>query len=351
MNKVSRVSALAAALCIGSATAQAQRINVQVNNNPVSFRDTQPQEVGGRVMVPLRGVLEQMGAFVEWNPVTRTVMATRGSTNIQLPLGSRIATVDGRSVTLDVPAMSISGRTMVPLRFVGESLGAYVTWLPASRTVAISTDGQPIASAFPAQPRAYRNQNRAFRRNAALLTLNSGTVIPAELDQPLSSKANRSGDRFSATVRSGEDDAGLPAGTKIHGVVRAVTPASGGNPGVLDVDFNRITMPDGQTKAMSGQLISLDGRTVERDSSGRLVAKDRRNADRLKWVGIGAGAGAILGVLTKGNTITNVLLGAGLGYLYNELANQRVGDVELGAGTDFGVMLDQSLSVRARNLD
>ena len=42
---------------------------------------------------------------------------------------------------------------------------------------------------------------------------------------------------------------------------------------------------------------SLDGRTVQRDSNGRLVAKDRRSADRLKWVGIGAGAGAILGAM------------------------------------------------------
>ena len=44
------------------------------------------------------------------------------------------------------------------------------------------------------------------------------------------------------------------------------------------------------------------------------------------------------------------LLGAGLGYLYNELSNQRIGDVELGAGTDFGVMLNQPVSLRVRSL-
>jgi len=350
VKKVSRISALSAALCMSVMAAQAQRINVQVNNTPVHFRDTQPQEVKGRVMVPLRGVLEQMGAYVDWDPATRTVVANRDSTDIRLPLGSRTAFVNGKSVTLDVPAMSINGRTMVPLRFVGESLGAYVTWLPSSRTVAISTDGRPVASAFPAQPRVTQVQNRAYRRNARLITINSGTVIPAELDEPLSSKTNRTGDRFTATIKS--DEVGdLPVGTKVQGVIRSAIPASGKDPGVLDVDFTRIILPGGEARVMTGSLISLDGRTVSRDSNGRLVAKDRRAADRLKWVGIGAGAGVILGALTKGNTITNVLLGAGLGYLYNELSNQRVGDVELKAGTDFGVMLDKPLSIRASALD
>jgi len=345
--KVARISALAAAICMSAVAAQAQRINVQVNNTPVHFRDTQPQEVKGRVMVPLRGVLEQMGAYVDWDAATRTVIANRDSTDIRLPLGSRTASVNGKSVTLDVPAMSINGRTMVPLRFVGESLGAYVTWMPSSRTVAISTDGKPVVSAFPAQP---ANQARAYRRNARLITLNSGTVIPAELDEPLSSKTNRTGDRFTATIKS--DEVGeLPVGTKVQGIVRSAIAASGKDPGVLDVDFTRIILPGGEARTMNGSLISLDGRTVSRDSNGRLVAKDRRAADRLKWVGIGAGAGVILGALTKGNTITNVLLGAGLGYLYNELSNQRVGDVELKAGTDFGVMLDKPLSVRASSLE
>ncbi len=341
MNKVLRLSAVVAVMCIGAGAAQAQRINVQVDGNPVSFRGTQPQKVRGRVMVPLRGVLEKMGANVDWDASTRTVIATRGDTNIQLPLGSRTATVNDRAVTLDVPAMSIRGRTMVPLRFVGESLGAYVTWVPNSRTVAISTDGRPIAVA----------QNRPFRRAAAAMTFNAGTVIPVELDQPLSSRANREGDRFTATVKTGSDDGGLPAGTRIHGVVTEATPASGGKPGIIDVDFNRITFPGSATRAMKGSLTSLDSGTVERDASGKLIAKNRRGADRLKWVGVGAGAGAIIAVLTKGNAITNVLLGAGLGYLYNELSNQKVGDVELKAGTDFGVMLDSSLRVRAQDLD
>ena len=295
MNRSIVLTATAAVLGLGS-VANAQGINVQVNNSLVDFRGTQPQEVNGRVMVPLRGVLEKMGAFVEWNAATRTVIATRNDTNISLPLGSRIANVNGRSVQLDVPAMSLAGRTMVPLRFVGESLGAYVTWLPASRTVAISTDGQPVVAV---NPPSQVNQGRAFRRAGALVTLNEGTVIPAELDTAVSSKSSRRGDTFRSTVRSGEDDAGLPEGTKIEGVISQVTPASSGNPGVLDVDFTRIILPGGQTRAIEGSLISLDRETVQRDASGRLVARDRRAADRLKWVGIGAGAGAIISVLTR----------------------------------------------------
>ena len=106
----------------------AQGITVTVNGEPVRFAGIGPQQVQGRVMVPLRGVLEKLGAYVDWVPSTRTVVATRGDLDIQLPLGGRTARVNGRSVSLDVPAMSMAGSTMVPLRFVGETLGATVRW-------------------------------------------------------------------------------------------------------------------------------------------------------------------------------------------------------------------------------
>ena len=82
----------------------AQSVNVAINGAPVRFTGTQPMVVRGRVLVPLRGVLEQMGAFVGWDPVTRTVLAQKSGTDVQLPIGSRAATVNGRTVTLDVPA-------------------------------------------------------------------------------------------------------------------------------------------------------------------------------------------------------------------------------------------------------
>ncbi len=122
------------------APVQAQTIRVIVDGSPVFF-DQPPVSIGGRVLVPVRGVFERMGATVQWNPMTNTVLAVRGTTQIQLMIGSRQAYVNGVLVTLDVPAMVINGRTLVPLRFISESLGATVDWDEASRTVLITSSG------------------------------------------------------------------------------------------------------------------------------------------------------------------------------------------------------------------
>jgi hypothetical protein len=117
----------------------AQKIAVAVNGQTVRFDGTQPQEVNGRVMVPLRGVLEQLGAKVLWDPELRTATAMRENRVIRLKVDSATAEVDGRPITLDVPAMLMTGRVMVPLRFMAESLGGAVTWDAEQRMVRVAT--------------------------------------------------------------------------------------------------------------------------------------------------------------------------------------------------------------------
>ena len=134
---------------IPTAPAQAQTVRVIVDGSPVFF-DQPPVVIGGRTLIPLRGVFEQMGATVQWNPVNDTVLAMRGTTQVQLTIGSRSAWVNGQQVALDVPPMIINGRTLVPLRFIGESLGANVQWLVATRTVLITS---PVSQPPQAPPR------------------------------------------------------------------------------------------------------------------------------------------------------------------------------------------------------
>lgn len=126
-----------------SSQAMIQSIAVHVNGETVPFSDARPQRVNGRVLVPLRGVLEQIGADISWNEATQTVKARMGEREIELQLGSRTAQVDGRSVTLAVPAMRIGGSTMVPLRFIGEALGVRVDWNEATQVVDIGTNRSP----------------------------------------------------------------------------------------------------------------------------------------------------------------------------------------------------------------
>lgn len=114
-----------------------QQITVDVNGQPVSFQYAQPMMYGDRVMVPLRGVFEQLGAAVDWNPTDRSVVATKGDMRVVLHIGDHYANVNGQQVQLDTPPMITAGSTMVPLRFLSESLGANVDWNAGTDTVAI----------------------------------------------------------------------------------------------------------------------------------------------------------------------------------------------------------------------
>jgi hypothetical protein len=124
---------------VGSAIAQNGNISVYVDGNPVAFNGVGPQEVNGRVLVPLRGVLEKLGAYVGWDPAGQMVTAQRGDTSIDLRIGSREARVNNQPVALDVPAEIYRGSTMVPLRFVSEALGADVRWDATQYAVMIDT--------------------------------------------------------------------------------------------------------------------------------------------------------------------------------------------------------------------
>src|SRR5579871_3122535 len=95
---------LAIGLMLVTTLANAQQIGVIVNDQPVQFRGIGPQQIEGRVLVPVRGVLEKIGADVQWIPQTQTVVAGNGQIDITLKIGDRHATVNSRDVTLDVPA-------------------------------------------------------------------------------------------------------------------------------------------------------------------------------------------------------------------------------------------------------
>ena len=231
---------------------------------------------------------------------------------------------------------------MVPLRFVSEALGANVAWRSNTQTVMIDSPGTFRAYRRPRtyDERTYGNETTRSSR----IVLPAEMVIPVRLDDRLRSDDNVSGDRFTATIESGRDDAGLPSGTKFEGVIREAIPSRNGKPGVLDVEFRRIILPDGTSRNVKASLTSLDGKYVDRDSSGRLQAKGKSGNERLKWVGIGAGAGLLIGTLTKGNQLLDTILGAGAGYLYNEYANKGGRNVDLKAGTELGVRVDQRVA-------
>jgi len=136
------VSCLGVGLLIAAAGSQASAqsiIKVFVDGDKVHFNEVGPQQMDGRIMVPVRGVLEKLGANVDWAPETQRVNCNNGDIDIVLHIGDKMAKVNGKVVQLDVAAQTIGGHTMVPLRFLSESLGAQVRWDGDERTVFIMT--------------------------------------------------------------------------------------------------------------------------------------------------------------------------------------------------------------------
>ena len=92
-----------------------------------------------RLLVPMRAIFEALDAEVHWNANTKTVTATKGSTDISLPVGGKVATVNGKWSIMDVNTQLKDGVTMVPLRFVSEALGADVYYDADIYTAVITT--------------------------------------------------------------------------------------------------------------------------------------------------------------------------------------------------------------------
>jgi len=140
MTRVSGVVALTVlilAVFIQPTQAQLKAIRVFVNGAALRF-DVAPTVVGGRTLVPLRAIFEALGAEVTWNQETQSATASWDGGTLELPVGKAVARLGGQERSLDVPAQLIGGRTMVPLRFIGEALGAQVGWYGQSSVITIN---------------------------------------------------------------------------------------------------------------------------------------------------------------------------------------------------------------------
>ena len=129
---------------LGASVASANRLVVIVDGKPVKFpENAQPRVQGGRVMVPMRGIFEALGATLTYDPTTRTVQAQRGNEGVELTFGSKIAKKNGAEILLDTPPMIISNVTYVPMRFIAESLGAKLAYDKANMKLEIATSPAP----------------------------------------------------------------------------------------------------------------------------------------------------------------------------------------------------------------
>jgi hypothetical protein len=100
-------------------------------------RGTTPKILNGRTVVPIRAIIESMGGSVGWEDATRKITLGAGGHSVAMWLGSTAIDVDGRELEIDVAPEAINDRTMVPVRFVAENVGAEIEWINATRQIVI----------------------------------------------------------------------------------------------------------------------------------------------------------------------------------------------------------------------
>jgi hypothetical protein len=112
-------------------------IKVLINGKELAS-DMPPIIRNNRTLVPFRATFEALGMSVDWDNSTKTITgSTVDGITITLKLGSKVADVSGTTVKLETPPVIVGGRTLVPLRFIAESLGADVRWDKVTKTVII----------------------------------------------------------------------------------------------------------------------------------------------------------------------------------------------------------------------
>ncbi len=130
------VCALCLTTAFGASALTEMKITVEINGELQKY-DVTPKIIKNRTMVPMRGIFEAFGADVNWDEALKIVMAEKDGIKVELVIGSLSAKINDNDVALDSEPVISDGRTLVPVRFVSEALGAKVEWDEKNRRVII----------------------------------------------------------------------------------------------------------------------------------------------------------------------------------------------------------------------
>ena len=119
---------------------------VVLNGGPL-VADVAPTLVRGQMRTGFRALFAATGARIDWLPEQRIARCVTDSLVVEVPIGSRIATVNGRHVDMGAVATIKNGRTIVPLRFFGQVTGSIVSWDARTRVASVQTPSSAMASA------------------------------------------------------------------------------------------------------------------------------------------------------------------------------------------------------------
>lgn len=174
------------------------------------------------------------------------------------------------------------------------------------------------------------------------------TVLSMRMNDSLSSKTSRVGDKFTATVTVPiyvDGKVAIPAGATVEGKVTQVTPARRMNKGgIIGVEFEEITLPNGLSTKIDGVLTSDDPEIQKRiDEENRMSGG--KSKDTGIFIGQSGAIGAVLGGITGGGkgAMVGGAVGAGVGLA--SVLFSKGEEAGVPAGTTFGIRLKQALPI------
>lgn len=183
----------------------------------------------------------------------------------------------------------------------------------------------------------------------SLYTVSAGKRLRVRMNETISSKTARVGDRFTTTVTepvySNNGVVVIPSGSEVVGKVTAVQKAGrGGKVGTIDASFVEVVLPNGTRRAINGSLTELVSDDAKSDEEGT-ASGDKMKNRKLIFIGGGGAGGAVLGGIIGGGkgAVIGGILGAG-GGLLGERATKGE-EAEVKSGTEFGVYLNQAISL------
>ncbi|MBQ3425911.1 MAG: copper amine oxidase N-terminal domain-containing protein [Clostridia bacterium] len=143
------IAAVLAASAIGISAVADDEIKVLVNGEQVVFADQTPFLENDRTLVPMRAIFEALGATVEWDGETQTVISYDpiSAVSIVMQVGSDKMFVNDKAVELDVAAKIVNDRTVVPVRAIAEGMSSKVEWDQENHTVIVTKDIEPTEGA------------------------------------------------------------------------------------------------------------------------------------------------------------------------------------------------------------
>ncbi len=183
--------------------------------------------------------------------------------------------------------------------------------------------------------------------------VNEGQIIRVRMNQNISSETARVGDQFTTTVVVPVYASGIeviPAGSEITGRISSVDRAARkSKAGTLGVHFVSLRLPTGIARAINGDLTDVTADNVNADNEGEVSGRSATKRN-VVFIGGGAATGALIGAIAGGGKGAGIGAGVGAGLGVAGALFSKGHEAVVKSGTEFGVILNQTLSLPAANV-